>query len=434
MPAPTGARDPGRASSARAGGTSSSSSTTCRRRRPRSARCTKAVWRDGRRSPSRSSTPGGRGPAQRPQPALPRRPGRRGVGARHRRSSRSWTSSRRRMTEELDYHLEARHQRAVRRRRSAATRDVLVPDMSSTRDHVSSRSGSTARRCPGSSPSGTQEQRDVAAQLLPRVPAAGPGRAGLLHADPHPGNFRVTDDGRLGVLDFGAVNRLPNGLPPAMGRVLTEALAGEARRARRAAREGFIRKGVDRRRPRAAARLPHPARGAAARGGVHLLARVAARRRGAHPGPAAPQYLVGLQAQPAPGVPPDPPGLARRHRGALPDRWHGAAARAGLRAPARHGRVPRCRRPGAGDAVTTRPSRACPRCCAGGWRLQMSQVQTSRPFSTPRAQVIRQGRRVVIRGASRRTSRRPACSDAVARHPRAVAAFCSFVDAPWRPS
>ena len=40
-----------------------------------------------------------------------------------------------------------------------------------------------------------------------------PPRAGLLHADPHPGNFQLLDDGRLLVLDFGAVARLPDGLP-----------------------------------------------------------------------------------------------------------------------------------------------------------------------------------------------------------------------------
>ena len=45
---------------------------------------------------------------------------------------------------------------------------------------------------------------------------AGPARTGMLHADPHPGNFRVlpADDGspgRLGVLDYGAVARLPDG-------------------------------------------------------------------------------------------------------------------------------------------------------------------------------------------------------------------------------
>jgi len=43
---------------------------------------------------------------------------------------------------------------------------------------------------------------------------------GLLHADPHPGNFRLLPDGRLGVLDFGAVDRLPDGLPRIFGRLL----------------------------------------------------------------------------------------------------------------------------------------------------------------------------------------------------------------------
>jgi predicted unusual protein kinase regulating ubiquinone biosynthesis (AarF/ABC1/UbiB family) len=56
--------------------------------------------------------------------------------------------------------------------------------------------------------------------LLVRFLFSGPARAGLLHADPHPGNFRLMEDGRLGVLDFGAVDRLPGGLPPFFGRLL----------------------------------------------------------------------------------------------------------------------------------------------------------------------------------------------------------------------
>src|SRR5205814_2527957 len=67
---------------------------------------------------------------------------------------------------------------------------------------------------------GTQEQRDRAGLLLVRFLFSGPARAGLLHADPHPGNFRLLDDGRLGVLDFGAVDRLPGGLPRFFGRLL----------------------------------------------------------------------------------------------------------------------------------------------------------------------------------------------------------------------
>jgi predicted unusual protein kinase regulating ubiquinone biosynthesis (AarF/ABC1/UbiB family) len=67
---------------------------------------------------------------------------------------------------------------------------------------------------------GTQEQRNRAGILLTRFLFSGPARAGLLHADPHPGNFRLLDDGRLGVLDFGAVDRLPGGLPLIFGRLL----------------------------------------------------------------------------------------------------------------------------------------------------------------------------------------------------------------------
>ena len=73
---------------------------------------------------------------------------------------------------------------------------------------------------------GSQEERDHYGELFVRFLFAGPARTGMLHADPHPGNFRVipNDDGslgRLGVLDFGAVARLESqGLPEAMGRLI----------------------------------------------------------------------------------------------------------------------------------------------------------------------------------------------------------------------
>ena len=73
---------------------------------------------------------------------------------------------------------------------------------------------------------GTQEERDHYGELLVRFLFAGPSRTGMLHADPHPGNFRVlpNDDGspgRLGILDYGAVARLESkGLPEAMGRLI----------------------------------------------------------------------------------------------------------------------------------------------------------------------------------------------------------------------
>jgi predicted unusual protein kinase regulating ubiquinone biosynthesis (AarF/ABC1/UbiB family) len=76
--------------------------------------------------------------------------------------------------------------------------------------------------------SGTQEQRNNAGMKLARFHFTSPDRAGLLHADPHPGNFRLLEDGRLGVLDFGACNRLPDGFPEPMKNLLKHALDDDA--------------------------------------------------------------------------------------------------------------------------------------------------------------------------------------------------------------
>jgi predicted unusual protein kinase regulating ubiquinone biosynthesis (AarF/ABC1/UbiB family) len=67
----------------------------------------------------------------------------------------------------------------------------------------------------------------------------------MLHADPHPGNFRILpgDDTRLGVLDFGAVARLPErGLPRSMGALIRIAMLEDYDALEVALRdEGFIR-------------------------------------------------------------------------------------------------------------------------------------------------------------------------------------------------
>lgn len=94
--------------------------------------------------------------------------------------------------------------------------------------------------------SGTQEERDHFGTLYLRFLMSGPLRAGLLHADPHPGNYRVLPDGRLGVLDFGAVARLPDGPPPAMGQLLRIATLGDADAIVAGLRaEGFIKPDVE---------------------------------------------------------------------------------------------------------------------------------------------------------------------------------------------
>ena len=89
---------------------------------------------------------------------------------------------------------------------------------------------------------GSREERDRYGTLYNRFLLSGPARAGLLHADPHPGNYRVTEDGKLAVLDFGAVAHLPDGLPDAMGHLLRIAMDEDARGVLVGLREeGFVK-------------------------------------------------------------------------------------------------------------------------------------------------------------------------------------------------
>ena len=84
--------------------------------------------------------------------------------------------------------------------------------------------------------------------MFARFLFSGPARAGLLHADPHPGNFRLLADGRLGVLDFGAVDRLPDGLPPFLGlllRIMHEDDPDIGTVERELRTHGFLRPGID---------------------------------------------------------------------------------------------------------------------------------------------------------------------------------------------
>lgn len=138
-----------------------------------------------------------------------------------------------RAREELDYDLEAEAQREF----ATAFRDdpdIDVPDVVAVGPRVLvtewlDSAGSLATVIAN----GTQEERDHYGEVFTRFLFSGPARTGLLHADPHPGNFRVipNDDGtpgRIGVLDYGAVARLPQrGLPEPMGRLITLCAAGD---------------------------------------------------------------------------------------------------------------------------------------------------------------------------------------------------------------
>ena len=124
-----------------------------------------------------------------------------------------------RVAEELDYRLEAAAQQAFAAA-YAGDPDVCVPGVISVSDHVLVSEWLDGIPLARIIAGGTTAQRDRAGIMIIRFLFSGPARVRLLHADPHPGNFRLLADGRLGVLDFGAVARLPGGFPPIFGRVL----------------------------------------------------------------------------------------------------------------------------------------------------------------------------------------------------------------------
>ena len=124
-----------------------------------------------------------------------------------------------RVAEELDYGLEAAAQQAFAAA-YAGDPDVCVPGVVCVSDHVLVSEWLGGIPLASIIAGGTAAQRDRAGIMIIRFLFSGPARVGLLHADPHPGNFRLLADGRLGVLDFGAVARLPDGFPAIFGRVL----------------------------------------------------------------------------------------------------------------------------------------------------------------------------------------------------------------------
>ncbi|MFD3614027.1 ABC1 kinase family protein [Streptomyces sp. NPDC058676] len=157
-----------------------------------------------------------------------------------------------RVSEELDYGLEAQAQHA-HAEEFAGDPDVVVPDVVHQCDQVLITEWMDGVPLSEVISDGTQEQRDRAGQLLARFLFSGPARTGLLHADPHPGNFRLVpggpegeDDWRLGVLDFGTVDRLPGGLPATIGSSLRMTLDGEADAVYELlCAEGFVKESIE---------------------------------------------------------------------------------------------------------------------------------------------------------------------------------------------
>src|SRR3954469_17500557 len=150
-----------------------------------------------------------------------------------------------RVAEELDYALEAESQAAFAAAYDGDP-DIVVPKVVHHGDRVLVTEWVDGIPLSQIIREGTPEQRDHAGLFFARFLFSGPSRAGLLHADPHPGNFRLMADGKLAVLDYGAVNRLPGGLPATIGPLVRLALAGDADGVLQGLRaEGFVRPEFD---------------------------------------------------------------------------------------------------------------------------------------------------------------------------------------------
>ncbi|MFJ3638591.1 ABC1 kinase family protein [Streptomyces sp. NPDC090108] len=157
-----------------------------------------------------------------------------------------------RVSEELDYALEAQAQ-AAHAAEFSGDPDVVVPGVVHQCDQVLVTEWIDGIPMSEVISDGTPEQRDRAGQLLARFLFSGPARTGLLHADPHPGNFRLLpggpdgdEDWRLGVMDFGTVDRLSGGLPEPIGVSLRVTLDGDAQAVYELlCAEGFVKDSIE---------------------------------------------------------------------------------------------------------------------------------------------------------------------------------------------
>lgn len=146
---------------------------------------------------------------------------------------------------ELDYRAEADAQTLFAQAFDGDP-DVYVPPVVFASDRVLVTEWLTGRPLIDMARQGDQPSRDATGVRFQRFALSAPARTGLLHADPHPGNFRVLEDGRLGVLDFGAVVPMPGGLPETFGHLIAAMRSDDPAEVReRLGRAGLVRPGAE---------------------------------------------------------------------------------------------------------------------------------------------------------------------------------------------
>lgn len=120
---------------------------------------------------------------------------------------------------ELDYRLEANNQRAFAKAYEGHPH-FLIPHVVGSSPKVVVAEWVAGKPLSEIIRNGTREERDLCGTRLFELTFDAPARLGMMHGDAHPGNFMLRDDGKLVVIDFGAVAPLPDGLPIEMGMMI----------------------------------------------------------------------------------------------------------------------------------------------------------------------------------------------------------------------
>jgi ubiquinone biosynthesis protein len=125
------------------------------------------------------------------------------------------------LREELDFRVEAGNLAAVGE--AASTDGIVIPqayhDLSTRRVLVMERLDGQALSKAAQDPLADCDRERLARELLDSL-LRQIVVDGVFHADPHPGNILLLDDGRLGLIDFGSVGRLDSGLRAALQRLM----------------------------------------------------------------------------------------------------------------------------------------------------------------------------------------------------------------------
>ncbi|MEU8804159.1 AarF/UbiB family protein [Spirillospora sp. NPDC048819] len=136
------------------------------------------------------------------------------------------------LREELDFRVEARNMASVAAAGTARGSDIVVPhpydDLCTGRILVMQRLHGVAIGKAGPRIDRQGMDRAKLAHTLLDTVLRQIVLDGVFHADPHPGNIMLLDDGRLGLIDFGSVGRLDTELRGCLQRMLLAMNRGDA--------------------------------------------------------------------------------------------------------------------------------------------------------------------------------------------------------------